>query len=388
MKLTFERWVIVAVMGCLALAVAILPADGSRSFERWILERSWTRADAWQMRFEGRADHLGAVIHSYVAARDLAEAREFFGSTSGRVGDPEVRFSSDVPAAFRAEFMRALDDERGRRPGWTGRGKVGVLVRIDTVTRVNGQAIPRLETKTRETFSRVIAPSAETGGRCVAVVQLPSGNPWAGIVNGKAAGPVHPLLDACGYYDAFGSPGAAIGRELADDRYFFARGYARVTAPVDTLRRPTSFSLQSYSNDTREVRCLAGDDSSCLDELRGTPDASWWRWQGTTAMPAGISSYQSVNREPRFPNSLNRMALEMGPDRFERVWRSEGSLEAAYRAEVGETLAGFERREDVHEDGAYREGPWTSAGTGLLTLGWIGGLMGVSLRFGRRPGVV
>lgn len=388
MKVTVGRWIAAALVGCLALAVAILPADGSSALDGWLARRDRTPVDMWETRLYARQGHLGTLINAYDAARDLAAARKAFGTTPGTVGDPEVRFADGVPPAMRRAFTRALDDERAQRPEWKGRGKVGVLVLIDTVTRVNDRTLPMAQNRFTVTTSRVVAPDPQTGGRCVTVVGLPGGDPWSSRHEMKPLGPPHPLLDGCGFYDAFGAPGAAIARDLADDQFFYARGYAWMTAPRDSARHPGVFAFQQYPNETREVRCLAGNDTSCVDEFRGVQTDLWWdTWWATVTAPAGISTRRAMARELPYPDALNRIVLELGPQRFFRMWQSAKTLDAAYRDESGETLGEFVRRSDIREDGAYRPGAlksWLATG---LTLAAIASCLALALQFSVRPRV-
>jgi hypothetical protein len=389
MKVTFERWCIIALLGCLGLGVAILPADGSRTFVAWLTTRENSRLDLWQTRRNARGNRMRSLAAAYGAAEDLAVATHEFGTHPATIGEPDVRFASDVPAPMRSAVIKALNDERAERGEWKGRGKVGVIVRLDTVTRVDGHVISRLDRKaSNQTLSRVVAPSAATGGRCVVVIDIFTGDPWVKMYEGKPLGPVHPLLDACGFYDAFGTPGAEISRDMAEDQHFYARGYGWIVAPRDTAKHPRNYSFQRWSSATREVRCLAGDDNACLDELRGKPEegyASWWYGYVTT--PDGVSTTRAVRRDLPYPSAMNRVALELGPQRFARVWQSPKTLEQAYFDETGRTLGQFVRAQDQHEDGVYVPGAWTSWFSMGLTVLAIGLGLGLTMRFAPRARV-
>jgi hypothetical protein len=291
---------------------------------------------------------------------------------------------------MRAEFTKALDDERSARPEWKGRGKVGVIVRIDTVTRVNGVTIARLKEKYEQTNLRVIAPSAVTGGRCVVVVELPDNDPWGRDkkqTHRRLSGPLHPLLDACGFYDAFGMPGAAIDSQIAHDRFYNARGYTWVIAPRDTAKHPVHYGYQRWAVDSRDIQCLAGNDTSCVASLRGDGASDYyWRYP-RVAFAAGVTNARQLYWDLPRPNDLNRMVLEVGPQRFSRIWTSAKPLDEAYRDETGESLGAFERHLMEHELGTYVRGPWTSWLTNGLTLLGIAAMLWMAIQLSQRPRV-
>ena len=390
MKINLERWCAIAFIGCLAIGTAILPADRGKPLIDWLNTPERTRVQLWQSRSYARQNHEAGLFNAYAAARDLGLARELFGSTPAKVGDPDVRFASDVSPVMRAEFTKALDDERSARPEWKGHGKVGVIVRLDTVTRVNGVKVPRLEQRYERTSSRVIMPSAATGGRCVVVIELPDNDPWnrnGTTTRDRPSGPMHPILDACGYYDAFGTPGAAVESDLSADRFYYARGYAWVAAPRDTVKHPVHYGFQRWTVDAREIRCLAGTDTSCVAMLHGNGSEDYYWWYSRVAFASGVTSARQLFWELPRPNDLNRMVLDVGPQRFSRIWTSPKSFDEAYRDETGQTLGAFVRHSMEHELGTYKPGPWTSWLTNMLTLLGIAAMLGITTQFSRRPRV-
>jgi hypothetical protein len=387
MKINFERWAAIAFVGCMAIAAAILPADGGKPVVTWFATPERTRVSNWQTRLYARANHGTSLLNAYDATRDLELARETFGTSPARVGEPEVRFASDVSGPMRAKFMQALGEERAQRPEWKGNGKVGIIVRIDTAVRINGQTLARLGTRRNtHTETRTIAPGAATGDRCVVIVELPNGTAWGPTVRGVPFGTPRPLLDACGFYDAFGMPGAQIANDLATTRFFFARGYGWLEAPRDTAKHGHFYTYQQWYFDASDIRCLAYDDQACVEHLRGT-GSSRSDWYPSIALPTGTSTERLVFQDLPSPSALNRLVLEVGPQRFSRIWQSPKSLDQAYLDETGRTLGQFVRNNAAHEYGIYHPGPWTSSLTAALTLITIAALFVLSLRFGARPKV-
>ena len=390
MKMTFERWLTIAFVGCLAIGVAILPATGVRELFSWLDVKTRSPEDIWQLRMQARVIHFGDVARIYRQTFELIEAQRAFGSTQGKVGAPEVHFSAEVPQAFRNTFMRALDEERSEQHEWTGRGKVGVLVLIDTSARVNGVELQRLRSWGNSVTTRVVPPSAATGNRCVTVVSIPNGDPWSRLLEGRPIGPMHPLLDACGFYDAFGAPGSQIQNELISGRFQFARGY-QPAAPPDTVKHPSEYHWGWGGVDagTHLGRCLAGADTTCLDLWVGAGTSSYYRMSGEAPRVEwpGITVQKQPWRSIQYVTQLSRAVIAVGPQRFETIWQSPKSLEAAYFDETGQTLPDFIRTNMAVDVGSYRAGPYTTWLTTALTLLTIAAALGVALRFSPRPKV-
>ncbi len=390
MKMTFERWTAIAFVGCLTIAVAMLPADGNRELASWLDTKTRSPDDVWQLRMQARLTHFDDVARLYRQTFELTEARRSFGSTAGKIGAPEVHFTADVPQSFRNTFSRALDDERSQQREWTGHGKVGVLVMIDTATRINGVELQRIRSWGGGVTTRVVPPSAATGDRCVVVVSIPNGDPWSRLYEGKPIGPMHPLLDACGFYDAFGAPGSQIQDELISGRFQFARGFQPV-APPDTVIHPREYHWRWGGVDagTHLGRCLAGADTMCLDLWVGAGMSSYYRATGEPSRPAwpGITLVKLPWRSSQYVTQLSRAALAVGPQRFVRIWQSPKSLEAAYFDETGQTLPEFIRTNMAVDVGPYHAGPYTTWLTTSLTLLVVAIALGATLQFSPRPKV-
>jgi hypothetical protein len=385
MKITFGRWIAAALVVCLALGTAILPADGARWIPSWWAADAPMRFRGWYARMNARSVNRYDAFKEFVAARDLVSARREFGSTAGMSGPPDVRFAVNVPPALRAAFVNELNGERAERTGWKDRGKVGVLVAVDSpltshgVIISHGTAGPTAD----RAISRVIAPSARTGDRCVVQIILPNTNAWTKGVNGEPQFAAQPVLDACGFYDAFGPPGAAIARELVESRFVLTRGY--VTADHDDpIARPTQ-TWPAIWYDLPAARCLTGDDGGCWSftsvanrSLRHDPVPAEW--------PGGSDEW-ILPRSRYHLSAINRLALELGPDRFARIWKSSKTLEDAYFDETGERWPDYVRRRDREVYGPYSPGPWTTVLSLALTLLTVVVLVGGTLRFGERPRV-
>jgi hypothetical protein len=384
MKITFERWIMIAFVGCLVLAVAVLLADGSQSSAPWSDVKTHSPEDAWVRRMQARAHHFFDLESVYKGVYERTEAEHVFGATPGKIGTLELRFTNDVPQAFRTAFTRAVNDERTERREWTGHGKVGMLVMVDTSTRVNGVELVRLRGAWNGTYTRTIPPEPATGDRCVVVVSIPNGDPWSRLLEGRPIGPMHPLLDACAFYDAFGPPGPQINRELLDAHYAFARAYTP-SPPPDTSKHPSEYRWV-YGGGTHVGRCLAGSDTMCIATWMGTDDGFGdYEWQPKLGDWIGITRIRGPWRTVRYVTQLSRMAIKVGPQRFAKIWQSPKTIDAAYFDETGETLGAFIRENMAADFGAYRAGPYPPWFSTALTLFAIAATFAAALRFSPRP---
>jgi hypothetical protein len=240
---------------------------------------------------------------------------------------------------MRSAFMKALDGERAERPDWKGRGKVGVLVAVDSPVTISGVRFSRTSAVSGgRTMSRMIAPSPLTGDRCVVQILLPGPDAWQENADGGQPSVPQPLLDACGFYDAFGAPGALIARELTDGHFTSARGYEMLDHDDPTAHAPSWANLRY---DLSAARCLAGDDGSCWTV---GSKASWWqRARYPKEWPGGSDEWPLPTSRYHL-SGLNRLALDLGPARFARLWTSSKTLEEAYFDETGVTWGDYVRQ--------------------------------------------
>jgi hypothetical protein len=383
MKVTIGRWIALTLIVCLALGAAILPADGTHWIPSWWAGEMRMPFSAWYSRMNARSRNRYDAFREFVAARDLVSARREFGSTEGKAGAPEIRFAANVPPAARAAFMNQLNSERAERAGWKDRGKVGVLVAVDSALTTHGVNVSHGSgVSAGRTMTRVIAPSALTGDRCVVQVILSGTSGWQRGVNGEPAFGGRSVLDACGYYDAFGAPGAAIRGELLDDQFELTRGYEAVDR-ADPIVHPTR-TWQAIWYDLSAARCLSGEDGACWN-LHST----FWRrshhsfpieWPGGSDERILVTNANAIG-------PINRVALILGPERFARIWRSSKTFEDAYFDETGVKWANYVRDRTRDMYGPYQPGPWTTPVSLALTLLTVAALVATALKIGRRPSV-
>jgi hypothetical protein len=391
MKLTFGRWLGVLAIGCALIVAAFVPAEFEMG-DGWEQTQATLPAYGWSRRQAARLHHVRELIVEFRAAGDIELARSAFGSTDGAVGEPELVFEPAVPAAQRAEVIRALAAERAQRGEFKGRGKVGVVVGTDSAFRVGGRSIGIWPGGSRAARTRVVTPSPLTGDRCVSVVRI--GKEWG--ESGEGGPGAASLLDACAFYDAFGAPGPQIQRELRADNLEFARGYRQTVAETDRSSRP--FAMADYANQpyrrsriVSSLACRAGLDSACLALTYGMAerlDLAATFWTGAAATRNGISAESPWSWLSTSAYTLEALAHDLGPARFARVWQSSGALADAYHSETGERLAQWSRRREERLGGVYVAGPWTPPLSAGLSLLFVAAVAGLTIRYVPRTSLV
>ncbi len=293
-------------------------------------------------------------------ASDLALAARVL-PPPGPSGEAPVWFEPGLQDGLRRSIQSRLADEfatHGTRPG---RALIGVLVIADTARTLGGVTVGWRNSAGYTT--RALLPSPPTRGRCVAVVRLHASVMRHGI--GSASSPNRPLLDACGFYDAFGAPGPRIAATLGTGRYHVARAYMpRLPDELRTIYSRWSLVGGPYeSNSDASFLCVAGADSACAAQVVGLaaqrPHESFeWFGRGDRApLPATTETY-----EPAASSLFTMLARDLGPERFIGFWQSDAPMAEAYRTAAGRPLSDFAREH----------------------AGWVTGVLGARSGFGSR----
>ena len=397
MTFTARRWTMLTVVACLTGAVAFLPLERNSYWDTaYARARVRDPLFAWNTRSTARARHLSDLILQQRTGDDMAAAARAFAATPGRLGDPDIVVASDVPATTERNVRRLIAWERDQHGTARGRGRVGVLVLRDSV--VGGDA------RTNAAFrffdwplkKRVIAPSAETGERCVVVLHTRKG--WLDAPDARP-GSATSLLDACAFYDVFGAPGVGTTRDLREAHFETARRYHARADSVPPRRFRFSYADSRrfagvIGNDlVSSIACRGGRDSACLaltlgvvpgTEMEGWQDDRWQQWQRAGSSPDASS--ELAWRFSEVGRLYEALALDLGPSRFAQVWRSDKSLPAAYRDATGESLVQWVRRREERAGGTYLAGPWNPAWSTTLTLLAVAALLGICVKATPRPG--
>ena len=385
MTVTFKRWIAGCVLGCLVLAVLLLPPQPTDDpFYHWIPRWS-AREQGLDVRQQTRRVHGRLLWQAYRSAHEVDIAHHAFGAkapVSTAAGGLPVWFDTDVPSSARAEVNRLLAADESARGNWHGRGNVGVLVFTDTATSFGGMRLPWGYNSGLVASTTVLLPTNETGDRCVTVIRIGH----LALLGGGTIPTDRALLDACAFYDAFGVPGAQIGAWMDSTSIGYARALSFAPPDSDTAKLRRWGYEDFFYSDGRYSRCAASDLRACSATIRVPTITFMWQYWHDASVPVPAEP-QETNQRARGFNAtlLNDMVRDIGPERFERVWQSPKSLDAAYFDATGELLGGWIHGRTVSMDGVYHIGPLPTATSTALTLVTIALSLALSMRLARRP---
>lgn len=384
-----RRWLVAVATCCALAALLILPAS--------VQTVTCTMGVCDNGQYQGARIQLAASRqHAEALTTQLREAAALSLAArvlprAAAVGEPIVWFAPDVPGRVRQSFVAALDSERAARKPWAGRGRVAVLVVTDTARSINGVRLAYGPVGRMAT--RALLPSPNTGNRCVTVVYLRS----LALRNGVNHDRSRPLLDACAFFDAFGTPGPNIAASLDSGRYDGARIYT--PGATDSLRRRYArgsllgWSLAHWPN---AAGCAAGSDERCeaLIRARLVETRFGYRYPATAAVQRlPVTTEWSDGRNGSA--LLDVVAADIGPERFARLWTSNATFVDAYREVTGRSIANLVRpvAAQLFEPAGRRTGFGARAtidtsrtiGSGVLVIATIALLAMCAERLARRP---
>lgn len=380
MRLSPLRWSLACLLGCALIAVTLLPPgheDDSSAYYYW---QSPVRLRELRMqRREGVvARHSGLLYRNFRAAQDSEAAVQLFGTHHDTAAAPIVTFAPDIPAALRRRVADLIASERTSRGAWSGHGAVGVMVVADTATAVEGVPL-RTFRPDRPTFS-ILPATGANGDHCVTVIRL-----GHGALAGRADfSRYHLPLDGCAFTDAFGAPGPRIAEWLRSTRYQFARRLALSTGVPEKYLQYWMYDQGGINS----MKCRGGADSACLAAVQGPQDdafgyAGYW---SDRSVPPPFESAESWRDIADWDETLlEALARDLGPARFQRVWRSQRALPEAYYDETGASFAGWIRARLTSIYGRYHTGPAPTREASLLILVTILALAAISVRLAPRP---
>lgn len=352
---SLKRWALVALAGCVVLALAYLPPrgatpSGSSVFvaqSRWgtpARQRAQALADEWRV-----AD---ASLRLLRARRELQELlREAKAGTSLVV----VSESADVAIATPPIADSAIHVAWRQLGLGETKVRVAVIIQLAVASAVHDR--PTIE----EGIAAYLAPDSTDRTTCIVV--LPAGNYWTRVFRGAevsgrlqfgaAVLTLKSGLGPCAFYAAYGTPGKSVrgwlvsrGWDLALTLDAGARG-RQGNSPIGMAEaRYYSYWEAIYSLPPTAVACIASRPEGCRAAvLAGASDdpaipfpdivridRRWWR-----RVPLLVDGQ-------RF---LADVAHEVGRDRFVSFWTSalpvDTALAVALKRPVGEWTADWER---------------------------------------------
>jgi hypothetical protein len=364
MALTPHRWVATVLLGCLALAVALLPPEGASvvGLSRILGAAGWYYRTDW---FEGdpaglRRRHLGQAIARTEERLHVMQMRD---SISRRLGSARSAVSvvalPGVPSGShsRASMFR---DELENRLGVQGASRVRVVLALEATE--NAWAQQQL----------LFLPGAVADDACAVVIRKKA----------VTRSDLDQVVSPCMFYASFGIPGDAIERWLVSRGFDVAREHswwapavlsAQGTVDVGWWRSRLLSAAMGLDDpgltNVQRVACQGGREEACgrmlLDQRR------FWRPpevgpRSYTLYPA--SRWYEAENAAR-DGMLAELVREFGPDRFARFWRSERKVEEAFAEAFGEPFDLWVRDWTQRRLGITYLGPvvrWTGV------FGWLG----------------
>lgn len=339
MTAVFGRWVVTIAVSC-AIAGALVQSF-TPEYERCPFGVCpWSDFPDVRIRRSAAGSHEAGEWGALRDASDIALAARVVASSGPSTGAPTVWFAPDVGAVARASVRRALGEELGAGGTWRRRGGIAVLVLVDSSHTFEG--LPALFRNQSGVATRAIAPSPATTGRCVSVVRLGK----SAATDGFDASAKRSLLDACGFFDAFGAPGRAIAAALDSGRYDAARAYLPGLPDSTRQRLAVSGLVGGFyaTPPTGIVQCATGADSACTAYVMGLVHSRPYV-RGEFSNAPRTSGPVTVERyEPAQTSLFDLIALDLGPERFARFWHSDAPLPDAYREVAGVPITNLMRR--------------------------------------------
>jgi hypothetical protein len=337
MGMSISRWVAIVGAICAAVSAILLPFPAAPSLA-WIRAPMTSPALDAEMR---KLTQAAVVARSAVRTYRVARALERWNEDRTTADTGAVRLDAIVPS-HAATAVRAIVAEQ-----WAALGPRASAAHAQVFVYVDGTTIPRASNagdQSRALEGRALIdvtfalPDATDGAHCVALVRLRGSSPAhvAALRN-------QPLLGVCGFFAAFGLPGAGVRSWLATTHYRFARRSDWVVA-----RAPAVDATALYALSDAGGRCLTGEAGGCLEALRVSDSSSP---SGPT--PAGIEVRVIDPSSPTYDGVANSRSAALGgaedelladavraigPDRFARFWASSSRPDAAYLAASGVSL--------------------------------------------------
>jgi hypothetical protein len=381
MKISIGRWALACLLGCALIAVTLLPAPtrGDYETEYWWRPPTRLHEDAIERRLRNVYAHGWRLSMDFKAASDVEAANRLFSVRRDSSADPIVWIAPDVPEFLRRNVGALITSERAERGEWRGHGAVGVMVVTDTATKIGGVELIRSYYGDNQLRTVVLPATPANGNHCVTIVRLRH----RALAGNISLSPDRLPLDGCAFTDAFGAPGPKIAEWLRAERYSYARRLSLAQPEIPSKRVRWAGDQGSIQS----MQCRGGDDVACIDAAQQVQ--TWNRIYGYVppwAMPTAVESSELYREFGDFDEIfLESMVRDLGPARFQRMWRSQKTLPEAYFDETGETFAGWVRGRLVQFYGPYHTGPLPTPNSALLTIVTILAMAALSIRWAPRP---
>ena len=358
MALTPGRWIAIVVLGCGLLVTSLaLPSASNR--ER---TRSMTLAAA-----VGRVDRLGrAMNQAYYRWTSLARRDSLLRALPtprpSHLGLPAIAFDSRLEAPQRTVFERALSRH------WRSLGIDSVHVPVTIAVVLDTGEVSGAPGISRRYLNYEYLIPTSNAGSCVSVVVIGDRDAARRLVRHYTDPQARAeMLGPCAFFAAFGRPGAEIDRWLRGRTYRLANnprwipssspsalvdiGDERFGAYYGRIDPNPWYSLGWSPN---ALACAGGALDRCaatgLTQMR-EPDPI--THSGLVQRRFGDVAGWSITAD----DYLSDLATRLGPEQFEKFWRSPLPVDAALQEASGMTVPEWTHQWSVQFFGERPIGP-------------------------------
>ncbi len=385
MALTAPRWLAIATLGCLALAVVYWPgsveedpADAGPA--------NWITASHHALQFRATLD------------RDLKRGLVLLQLRDRILDSLAARHEDAAPVAFR--ISPAPGGTASRRLAAATESLVRLLqpplplIRTVVVTRPDTSYPLPSGVRVRLWGTWYVMPGATNGRVCLV---LPRNDdlrrlafflvePSATVPEDDGSALLR-ALGPCAFYTAFGAPGAEIERWLRAQDYATANRADWEHPPVrlqhasaDDLPQLASMSmwdfLRAASSGVFEMGQLNLPSRACahgrLDQCRGVGLAPFRDLRSALGRQYAVARQWSFYREDLGGAFLSELVRLKGREQFAQFWRSELPVDSAFTRAFGVTMEEWTHRWLLGNIEHPRFGPVVRFGSVVFGLGLVG----------------
>ncbi len=343
MALTLRHWILAALLGCGATAVAFLPPSPPRH-EPWAEIEAF--ANQWYLTPErARADRLENYLIAAKTALAITLRRDSLANAihvrAYRPGaSPTLRFDQrwTAPSWMRRAIQTSFDSVWRRVDPKSA--DVSLTVIIDS---------RNFDSRYFDPYATYFLPPATDGRTCVAAIQpgwqvtrfLQDSTPPTESL------PLQPWLQSafgpCAFYAAFGQPGKNIENWLLD-RQFDLASESDWNAPDQGVDSVLMERASNWRTSFDGIACASGDRTRCRAALLTPVDVTGGR--DTRKNLRGVVSppwYWELNL-PGAERYLSDLVRTMGAERFGSFWRSPAAVDSAFSNAFGVPLETYTQR--------------------------------------------
>ena len=352
---SLKRWVLVGLLGCLALALAYVPPRGAKSSGRAFFMAQSPRGTPARHRVQALADEWRGADASLRLLRARRELQGLLREAKAGTSLVVVSESADVAIATPPIVDSAIHVAWPQLGLGETKVRVAVIIRLAATSPVHDR--PTIE----EGIAAYLAPDSTDRTTCIAV--LPAGSYWTRVFRGARVSGRLPFdevlqtlksgLCPCAFYAAYGTPGKSVrgwlvarGWDLAMTLDVGARGryWTSMISVADRENYPW-FWEAVYALPPTAAACLASRADGCRAAvLAGASDDPSIRFPDIMRIDRRWGRVPHLVEGQRF---LGDVARAVGRDGFLTFWTTalpvDTALAAALKRPVGEWTAEWQR---------------------------------------------